>query len=223
MLFVPKSRRLFLGSSALGVAMLTQKGLFAEQLLATPAMTEGPFYPDKMPLDTDNDLLVLSDSLTPAAGTVTYLGGRVLTKAGSPVRNALVEIWQCDQNGAYLHTQSGNADNRDKHFQGYGRFLTDGEGRYFFRTIRPVPYPGRTPHIHFAVSQNGHRKLTTQMLIEGEAQNERDGVYRNLKTEQEKKSVLAAFVPLPDSKLGELTAKWDIVLGLTPEDESHAS
>ena len=88
-------------------------------------------------------------------------------RLGSPIRNAFVEIWQCDNNGAYLHAGSGNADKRDSNFQGYGRFLTDSKGNYYFRTIKPVPYPGRTPHIHIAVSLNGHRVFTSQILIKG--------------------------------------------------------
>ena len=198
--------------------MMTQQGVFAEELTRTAALTEGPFYPDHLPLDTDNDLLVINDSINPAVGEVTYLGGRVLTQAGSPVRNALVEIWQVDHNGAYLHTGTSNADRRDKNFQGYGRFLTDGEGRYFFRTVKPVPYPGRTPHIHFAVSRGDKRILTTQLLIAGEKQNERDGVFRNLRDEQSRKSLLAEFNPLAGSKIGELAVNWDIVLGVTSPD-----
>jgi len=197
---------------------MTERGAFAEELTRTAALTEGPFYPDRFPLDTDNDLLIINDGITPAVGEITYLDSQVLTQAGSPMANALVEIWQVDHHGAYLHSGTSNADKRDRNFQGYGRFLTDRQGRYFFRTVKPVAYPGRTPHIHFAVSQGGKRILTTQLLIEGEKQNERDGVFRRLQDEQARKSVLAAFHPLPGSSLGELTAKWDIVLGTTAPD-----
>ncbi|MGV3483179.1 MAG: intradiol ring-cleavage dioxygenase [Planctomycetaceae bacterium] len=213
------SRRQFLGASAAGLSLLTTKGLFAEELVRTAALTEGPFYPDRLPLDTDNDLLIINDRITPAVGEVTYLSGRVLGNSGSPIRNALVEIWQVDHNGAYLHSGTSNADRRDKNFQGYGRFLTDSEGRYFFRTVKPVPYPGRTPHIHFAISRGEKRVLTTQLLIEGEKQNERDGVFRNVRDEAARKSLLAAFKPLEGSTIGELSAQWDIVLGLTPADQ----
>jgi len=199
---------------------LFAKGRFAEELMRTAAMTEGPFYPDRLPLDTDNDLLVINDSITPAVGEVTYLSGRVLSQAGSPVRNALVEIWQVDHHGAYIHSGSVNRDKRDQNFQGYGRFLTDGEGRYFFRTVKPVPYPGRAPHIHFAVSQGSKRLLTTQLLVNGEPLNERDGLLRRLGDDQVKKTVLTDFKPLPESKIGELTARWDIVLGMTPSDSA---
>src|SRR5947209_19975340 len=149
------SRRLFLGTLALGAAAFTARGAFAEELFRTPRQTEGPFYPNKLPLDTDNDLLIINDATTPALGEVTYLGGRILDARGNPLRNALVEIWQVDNNGIYLHSGSNNRGGRDENFQGFGRFLTASSGEYYFRTIKPVAYPGRTPHIHFAVKVKG--------------------------------------------------------------------
>src|ERR687888_1861235 len=98
------NRRGFLRSLAFGAALFTVPGAFAEELVRTPAQTEGPFYPDKLPLDTDNDLLIINDSITPAVGEVTHLSGRILDAKGDPVRNAVVEIWQVDHNGAYIHT-----------------------------------------------------------------------------------------------------------------------
>jgi protocatechuate 3,4-dioxygenase, beta subunit len=208
-------RSILRGLAASGSIALMPGLISAEEFIETVAMTEGPFYPDKLPLDTDNDLLIINDKLTAAVGEITHLTGKVLDKKGKPVRNALVEIWQCDQNGAYLHSGTNNADQRDKNFQGYGRFLTDSEGRYYFRTIKPVPYPGRTPHIHFAVSQSGTRILTTQMLIKGHEQNERDGIFRSIRDEKVRNSVLVDFQPYPESKIGELKADFAIVLGKT--------
>uniref|UniRef100_A0A7C2JYV2 Intradiol ring-cleavage dioxygenase n=1 Tax=Schlesneria paludicola TaxID=360056 RepID=A0A7C2JYV2_9PLAN len=213
------SRRQFLRQTTFLAAAFATRGAFADMLAPTPRLTEGPFYPDKLPLDTDNDLLILNDSLTPAVGEITYLTGRVLGPNGSPVRNAFVEIWQVDNNGAYLHTGDSRHELLDKNFQGYGRFLTDSEGRYSFRTIKPVPYPGRTPHIHLAVSRNGKRALTTQLLIKGHPQNERDGVFRALTDPAQRERLLVDFTPLPQSKLGELHAKFDVVLGVTPADD----
>ena len=129
-------RQLIQGGLALGAAAFTTPGLFAE-MLGTPSFTEGPFYPDKLPLDTDNDLLVINNSITPAVGEITYMTGRVLNAKGSPVRNAFVEIWQVDNNAVYLHSgDTNNRSNQDKNFQGYGRFLTDSKGQYYFRTIK---------------------------------------------------------------------------------------
>ncbi|MCA9070266.1 MAG: intradiol ring-cleavage dioxygenase, partial [Planctomycetaceae bacterium] len=138
-------RNLLRGGLVLGAAAFTTPGLFAEELIQTPRLTEGPFYPDKLPLDTDNDLLILNDSLAPAVGKVTHLTGRVLRPDGAPLRNAVVEIWQVDGRGVYLHSGSGSKERRDANFQGFGRFLTNANGEYYFRTVKPVPYPGRTP------------------------------------------------------------------------------
>lgn len=218
-LWVP-SRRQFLSQCAAGLATFSAAGAFAEELLRTEQMTEGPFYPDKLPLDTDNDLLILTDSTTPGIGEVTHLSGRVLTANGSPVRNALVEIWQVDGNGAYLHSRSGNAEKRDANFQGYGRFLTDSTGAYYFRTIKPIPYPGRTPHIHVAVNLRGKRVLTSQILIDGHPQNERDGLYRRI-SEEKRPSILSQFKPVSGSIVPQWNASFDLVLGHTPDDETH--
>ena len=211
------TRRGFVGGLTWGAAALAAPGAFAEALTLTPRQTEGPFYPDKLPLDTDNDLLLINDSLSPAVGEITHLGGRVLDADGSPIRNAVVEIWQVDGNGVYLHSRSAG-ERRDANFQGFGRFLTDARGRYYFRTVKPVPYPGRTPHIHFAINRGGKRILTTQCYVKGDKGNERDGVLRSIRDEKQLESIMVDFKPLKESTVGELTAKFDVVLGLTPEE-----
>jgi len=210
------SRRTFVSGLAAGAAALWTPGVFAEELLRTPAQTVGPFYPDRLPLDTDNDLIVINDTLTPAVGTITYLSGRVLDARGNALNSAAVEIWQCDNNGAYLHSRTGNADAKDKNFQGFGRFVTGPSGEYLFRTIKPVPYPGRTPHVHFKIKLKGRDVLTTQCYIKGHPGNERDGIWRSLR-EKIRDLVTIDFSPIKDSKLGALAAKFDIVLGVTPE------
>ena len=211
-------RRRFLGRLGLAAGFFTVPGLYAEALTLTPSQTEGPFYPDRLPLDTDNDLLVLNDSTTPSAGIVTWLGGRILDARGEPIRNAVVEIWQADANGVYLHKGSDNAGKRDPHFQGFGRFLTGSSGEYQFRTIRPVPYPGRTPHIHYSVKIPGQAKFTTQCYVRGEAGNEKDGVLKGIRDAKARASLIVPFAPLPGSKAGELLARFDVVLGFTPKD-----
>ena len=202
---------------AIGTAALYAPGVFAEKLIQTPKQTEGPFYPDKMPLDTDNDLLVINDKITPAVGAVTYLSGRILDSRGEPVRGAIVEIWQCDNNGAYLHSGTVNRDKRDVNFQGFGRFLTGSTGEYLFRTIKPVPYPGRTPHVHYAVKLKGREKFTTQCYIKGHPGNASDGVLKGIRDAKALESVMVDFAPLKGARAGELAAKFDIVLGFTPE------
>jgi len=209
----------------LGAAAFTTPGVFAEQLAlaGTPPMTEGPFYPDKLPLDTDNDLIIINNSITPAVGDITHLTGRVLDASGSPMRNVVVEIWQCDAKQVYLHTadSESKADQRDKNFQGFGRFLTGSKGEYYFRTIKPVPYPGRpAPHIHVKVKKADRELLTTQMYINGHPGNRRDGVFGDLRDPIDRELVLIDFKPVKDSKIGELAANFDIVLGRTPDEDS---
>ncbi len=210
-------RRRFLSHAAFAAALFSTKGLFAEELFRTPRQTEGPFYPNKLPLDTDNDLLIINDSITPGVGEITHLTGRILDTKGNPIRNALVEIWQCDHNGAYIHTKDPHHKQHDGNFQGFGRFLTGSTGEYYFRTIKPVAYTGRTPHIHYKIARAGKELLTTQCYIKGDAGNEKDGVFRGIKDPRARESVSVDFLPIKDSKIGELAARFDVVLGLTPE------
>jgi protocatechuate 3,4-dioxygenase beta subunit len=211
------SRRTFLRGLGLGMAAFTTPGLFAQELVRTPAQMEGPFYPNRLPLDTDNDLIIINNALTPAVGEVTHLGGRILGPSGSPLRNALVEIWQVDNNGAYLHTESDNGERRDRNFQGFGRFLTGSSGEYYFRTIKPVPYTGRTRHIHFKVKLRGQRDFTTQLYVRGEPGNARDGLYNSVRDQRARDAITVEFAPVRSSRAGELQARFDIVLGVTPE------
>jgi protocatechuate 3,4-dioxygenase beta subunit len=213
---VRRNRRIFLSSLTMGAAALASRGLFGDELMRTPAQTEGPFYPNKLPLDTDNDLLVINDGITPAVGEVTHLSGRILDAKGDPVRNALVEIWQVDNNGAYIHTGDPHHNKLDSNFQGFGRFLTGSSGEYYFRTIKPVPYTGRTRHIHFKVRRGGKELLTTQCYVKGEPANARDGIYRSIRDPKARQSVTVDFTPLVGSRIGELAARFDIVLGFTP-------
>ena len=212
-----QDRRHFLRNLGLGAALFSVPGAFAEQLLLTPKQTEGPFYPDKLPLDTDNDLIIVNNGLTPAVGEITYVSGRILDAKGDPIRNAVVEIWQCDNGGAYLHTKTGNLEKKDANFQGFGRFLTGSTGEYLFRTIKPVPYPGRTPHIHYKVKRSGKELLTTQCYIKGHPGNEKDGIWKGLGDAKSKAAVTVDFTPLPGSRAGELAARFDLVVGVTPE------
>jgi len=215
-IILPQNRRAFMSTLTLGATAFTTRGLFADELIRTPPQTEGPFYPNKLPLDTDNDLLVINDTITPAVGEVTYLTGRILDSKGEPVRHALVEIWQVDNNGAYIHTGDPHGEKRDKHFQGFGRFLTGSTGEYYFRTIKPVPYSGRTSHIHFKIKRGSKELLTTQCYVKGEAANERDFIYRSIRDLKARQSVTIDFAPVAGSRIGELTARFDIVLGFTP-------
>lgn len=213
-------RRKFLFQATAGsAAFFTVKGAFAEALRITAAQGEGPFYPDKLPLDTDNDLILINDGITPAVGEVTHLTGKVTDAKGKPIRNAIVKIWQCDASGIYIHSQGGSREKIDKNFQGFGQFSTDLKGEYYFRCIKPVIYTGRPPHIHVAVEKGGKRLLTTQAYIRGHESNAKDGLFRAAKTNEAKETLLVDFNPLKGSKTGELKANFDIVLGLTPNED----
>jgi protocatechuate 3,4-dioxygenase beta subunit len=216
------SRRLFLASSAIAATspFWTVRGAYAEELTRTPAQTEGPFYPNKLPLDTDNDLLVINDGITPAVGEITHLTGKILDAKGAPLKNAVVEIWQCDANGVYLHTgdSNGKKDKQDKNFQGFGRFVTGSTGEYYFRTIKPVPYPGRTPHIHFKVKQGRKELLTTQLYMKGHTGNEKDGIWKAVRDAKQRDAITVDFDKVKGSKTGELSANFVIVLGVTPAE-----
>ncbi len=218
------ARRRFLRQLASGIIVVAGAGAlrtlssdaFADELVRTPSQTEGPFYPDRLPLDTDNDLIIVSKNITPAVGTITQMSGRITDAKGEPVKGAVIEIWQVDNTGAYIHTRDSRSRSRDTNFQGYGRFETASTGEYRFRTIKPVAYPGRTPHIHVKVSKGDRELLTTQCYIQGEPQNDRDGVLSGIRDARQRASVIVPFTPIKDSKIGELAAKFDIVLGYTP-------
>jgi protocatechuate 3,4-dioxygenase beta subunit len=199
---------------------LLAPGVFAEELARTPRLTEGPFYPDKLPLDTDNDLLIVNNSITQAVGEITHLSGRVLDSSGSPFKGVVVEIWQVDAKGVYLHSADSGRRQRDTNFQGFGRSETNAKGEYRFRTIKPVPYPGRTPHIHVKVKKADRELLTTQVFVNGHAQNRGDMVLSGIRDPFNRELVLVDFKPVKESKIGELSARFDIVLGTTPTDRT---
>jgi protocatechuate 3,4-dioxygenase beta subunit len=214
-------RRAFLGTLTLGAAAFTARGAFAEELARTPRLTEGPFYPDKLPLDTDNDLIIVNNSITPAVGEITHLGGKILDVKGDPIKNAVIEIWQVDNKGVYIHSADSGHRQRDTNFQGFGRFVTGSSGEYYFRTIKPVPYTGRTPHIHVKVKKGGRELLTTQIFVNGHPQNRTDGVLAGVRDPFDRELVLVDFKPMKESKIGELTARFDIVVGVTPAEPAE--
>jgi protocatechuate 3,4-dioxygenase beta subunit len=220
------SRRPVLRSvlSLAALAQLPRAPAFASSsLVATPRQTAGPFYPTHFPDDVDNDLVTIAGRAQPAQGQITHLTGRVLDIAGLPIRGAQVEIWQCDVNGRYHAVESSWQTSRiDENFQGYGRTVTEDDGGYRFRTIRPVAYSGRTPHIHVAVAGVGIERFITQMYLAGEPLNERDPVFSQIRDTQARQSVLVALEPVDSREPGALgarfdpgalSARFDIVLG----------
>jgi protocatechuate 3,4-dioxygenase, beta subunit len=219
--FSSLSRRNFIRTGVGLSTVFWTAGVFAEHLARTPDMTEGPFYPTHLPLDKDNDLIIVNDSTTPAVGEITHLSGRILDVNGNPLKNVEIEIWQCDAKEVYHLTrdEEEKPEQLDKNFQGFGRFTTGSTGEYRFRTIKPVPYPGRPAgHIHFKVKRNDRELLTSQIFVADAPGNLQDGIFHSVRDPFDRELIQTEFTPLKGSKIGELAAKFDIVIGRTPAD-----
>jgi protocatechuate 3,4-dioxygenase beta subunit len=186
-------------------ACLAQARAQARDVLRrTPTQTEGPFYPLNLPTDTDADLL-RQGTTAYAKGQPCWLDGQVRDTAGQPLAGAVVEIWQCDAAGHYRHP--GDGDRADPDFQAFGRAQADAQGRYRFRTIRPVAYSGRTPHIHVKVKQGQRTLLTTQLYAAGDPGNAQDFLWRRL-SEADRAALTVPFQAVGDG----LRASFDIVV-----------
>jgi protocatechuate 3,4-dioxygenase beta subunit len=205
------SRRRLLQAAASGLVLFLP-GAAASLATPTPAQPRGPFYPDRLPLDKDNDLVRVEGRDGLASGEITDLWGSVLDVNGQAVEGALVEIWQCDANGRYIHRRDDRRVPRDPNFQGYGRFETAANGRYRFRTIKPVPYPGQAPHIHVAVRVPGSRRLVTQMYVKGAPENRWDWLLNGVADDAARERLIVGFKHAEETSTAKLRAQFDIVL-----------
>lgn len=178
-------RRLLTGGAGLFAATAAPAWLSpalaqGPSLRPTPSQTEGPFYPVALPADTDFDLL-RTGTQAYGKGQAAWVVGTVTDTRGTPLAGGVIEIWQCDQDGHYHHP--GDGGKADRAFQGFGQVALGKDGRYRFRTLRPAPYSGRTPHIHVKVKLDSQTLLTTQFYVQGDPGNERDFLWRRLSPE----------------------------------------
>jgi len=203
-------RRLLLATPLL----LLAGSLAAQQRRLTPRMTLGPFYPDALPAERDADLTVVAGQPGRAAGALVYVQGQVTDIRGKPLAKARVEVWQANDKGRYAHSADTDASGPlDPNFQGYGTLVTDAQGRYRIKTIKPAPYSGRTPHLHFTATAGGER-LVTQMFFEGEKLNGRDALYRALDRDAQRSATGAWTDRAGDMEADALAIAWDIVLAV---------
>lgn len=171
------------GLGLLGSASFVRK---LSAAVVTPSATEGPYCPrPKMRrADNDNDLVKIEGMVKEAGGEIITLRGTLYTKSGAPRVGHKEEIWQCDVDGNYLHTRDPRSVNFDTAFKGFGHDITDQNGAFVFRTIKPTVYPGRTPHIHVKVFNASQEKLTTKFYIKNHPENANDGLFRRMSKAQ---------------------------------------
>jgi protocatechuate 3,4-dioxygenase beta subunit len=202
-----RRRRLLVGLGAAAGGLLA--GPAAAALAPTPPQPAGPFYPQERPLDDDNDLTQVRGAEAPARGEVVELQGRLLDADGAALGGARIEIWQCDANGRYRHPWERGEAPIDPGFQGFGHHVADAEGRYRFRTIRPVAYPGRTPHIHVAVFREGKGEpFVTQLYDAAATGNDQDFLFRRVPDALRARLLM----DLQPSAQGPALARLDIVV-----------
>jgi protocatechuate 3,4-dioxygenase, beta subunit len=180
------SAALIAGASTLTLAQTKRR--------PTPSQTEGPYYPIKEPKDADFDLLKNGDR-SYSKGRASWVEGVVTDLDGRPLNGGIIEIWQCDENGQY--DQPADGAKIDPSFQGFGRVRLNQDGEFRFRTIRPSPYVGRTPHIHAKIILSNRELLTTQLYVADDPGNAKDGIWRRM-SEVDRASVTSAFVPIAD-------------------------
>ena len=197
-----------LGGTGLGVAAQAS----AAMRIATPRQSLGPFYPVDWDGDVDSDLVVVRGEAARSLGTVAHVRGRIVDLDGKPLAGSIVEIWQCDAKGVYRHPRD-RIEARDPGFQGHGRVVADDAGEWAFRTIRPVPYPGRTPHIHFFVRAADGRELVTQLYVAGDPGNAGDFLLNSVRDPRVRERLIARFDPADRIEPGALLANFEIVIG----------
>lgn len=214
---------------ALGLSLGFFAGLFstikADDCDATVSQTEGPFYPENLSQEKDNDLTMIKGSAQQATGDIIYVFGNVRDENCQPISGAIVEIWQACASGRYKHSDDPYDAPLDENFQYWGRHICDSKGRYAFKTIVPGAYPvnrrwWRPSHIHFKVTKRGYFELTSQMYFANNPRNNSDRILRKL-SPKEQQQVIVTFSP-PEKRndyydfgslqKGSLVGHFDIIL-----------
>lgn len=199
-------------AGAFAIAQLAGVRCALAELVATPAQMQGPFYPVTLPLERDNDLVTIAGRNGKAHGTITDVAGRVLDTDGKPVAGVKIEIWQVNGYGRYHHPDDDSDLPVDPNFQGYGETVSNADGGYRFRTVKPVAYPGRAPHIHFALTGRGFGPFYTQMYLAGAPENAGDFLLRRVTDRRLRDALIVALEPSPNAG-SELAGRFDVVLG----------
>ena len=183
---------------------------------------------DVDPLEADLTIQANGDPV----GERLVVTGRVLDSDGRPVRNQLVEIWQANAAGRYIHKRDQHHAPIDPNFTGVGRCLTDNEGNYHFTTIKPGPYPWknhhnawRPAHIHFSLfGTDFTQRLVTQMYFPGDPLFDLDPIYQSIVDPAARARLVANY----DHDLTQhewcTGYRWDIVLtgsARTPMEEAE--
>ena len=193
------NRRKFIKTGTLGVFLAANQAVHSEEEAATikptPSEVEGPFYPVIAQKDKDFDLTRINGHNALAKGDHIFIHGSVMDAEGNPLEDAIVDLWQANAFGRYAHPRDPNPAQLDANFQGWAIVPSGENGEFRFKTVFPGAYPAsrgwvRPPHIHFKVSKNGYRELTTQMYFPGQPLNQLDRLLQ-AKTQEEQKQMIA--------------------------------
>jgi protocatechuate 3,4-dioxygenase beta subunit len=204
-------RHLVVGAAAVASVSAAK----SQNLVASSAQDLGPFYPMLRPADHDADLTRVKGRDGTAMGQPITVIGRIVDLRGNPIRNAEVELWQCNAAGRYDHPgDRANPAALDANFQGFARLATDRDGQFKFRSVKPkdydTPIGRRTPHIHFDI--RGHReRLVTQMYFPNEPLNDGDFLLKNAAPRE---SVIAEAMERLSGDPQALAFRWTVVLGV---------
>jgi len=197
---------------------MSHQAMVKPKLRRTPHEEVGPMYPVIKPADRGYDLTVNPKNGERAKGQIVYLSGRVIDTNGAPIAGAKVELWQTNMHGRYDHPADPNPAPLDENFEGFGSTVTDAEGRYAFKTVKPAAYPAsapgwwRPPHIHLDV-QSDYARLCTQMYFPGEKLNDEDFlIARHRKIGDGELIVAKPASPPGGAEPGAIALTFDLIL-----------